>query len=84
MAGMFVGLVRLSNLTPETPYKTLSYAFCQYREIEKMQRKIWSKAYHKVFIGVKIVVITLTKHMTAEHKRVSFIRRTVHDLLWLR
>jgi len=73
MAGMGTRHVRLANLPPETPNEAVSFAFSQYGEIKEMQREVWSKAYrYKVFSGVRIVVITLTKHIpshmtTARH-----------------
>jgi len=64
MAGMGTRRVRLANLPPETPDEAVSFAFSQYGEINEMQRTVWSNAYrYKVFSGVRIVVITLTKHI---------------------
>ena len=64
MAGMGTKRVRLANLPPETPDEAVSFAFSQYGEIKEMQREVWSKAYrYKVFIGVRIIVIILTKHI---------------------
>jgi len=73
MAGMGTRRVRLANLLPETPDEAVSFAFSQYGEITEMQLESWSKAYcYKVFNGVRIVVITLTKHtpshMIAGHR----------------
>ena len=53
-----------------------------------MQSEVCSKAYrYKVFSGVRIVVITLTKNIPS-HKMIagqwdSIMWRTAHDLLWL-
>ena len=64
MAGMGTRRVRLANLPPETPDEAVSFAFFQYGEIKGMQRESWSKTYrYKVFNGVRIVVVTLTKHI---------------------
>jgi len=64
MAGKGTRRVSLANLPPETPDEELSFAFSQYGEIKEMQREVWSKANrYKVFTGVRIVVITLTKHI---------------------
>ena len=64
MAGIGTRRVMLANLPPETPDETVSFAFSQYGKINEMQRQIWSKTYrYKVFDGVRIAVITLTKHI---------------------
>jgi len=64
VAGMCMRRVRLAKLTPETPDEAVSFAFAQYGEIMEMPRESWSKAYrYKIFNGVRIVVITLTKHI---------------------
>ena len=74
MAGMGTRRLRLADLPPETSNEAVSFAFSQYGEIKEMQREVWSKAYrYKVFSGVKIAVITLTKYipshiMTTEHR----------------
>ena len=64
MAGMGTRRVRLANLPPETPDEAVSVVFSHYGEIKEMQREVWSKVHrYKVFSGVRIVVITLTKHI---------------------
>jgi len=64
MAGMGTRHVRLANLPPETPDEAVSFTFSQYGEIKEMQQEVWSKAYrYKVFSGVRIMVITLMKHI---------------------
>jgi len=64
MAGMGTRRVRLANHSPEILDEAVSFAFCQHGEVKEMQREVWSKAYHyKVFSGVRIIVITITKHI---------------------
>ena len=64
MIGMGMRRVRLANLPPETPDETVCFAFSPYGEMKEMQLEDWSKAYrYKVFSGVRIVVITLTKQI---------------------
>jgi len=64
MAGLGTRRVRLANLPPETPDEAVSFVLSQYGEIKEMQREVWSKAYrYNVFSGVRIIVITLTKHI---------------------
>jgi len=54
----------VSKPSPETPDEAVSFAFSQYGEIKEIQRQVWSKAYrYKVFSGVRIVVITVMKHI---------------------
>ena len=58
--------VRLGNLPPETPDEAVRFAFSQYFEIKEMQRGSAFKSYrYKVFNGVRIVVITLTKNISS-------------------
>ena len=64
VAGMGTRRVRLAGFPPETPDEAVNFAFSQYGEIKEMQPKSWSKAYrYKVYTGVRIVVIALTKHI---------------------
>ena len=73
-AGMGKRRDRLANLPTETTDEALSSVFSQYGEIKEMKRESWSKPRRcKVLIGVRIVVIALTKHVpshmvTAEHR----------------
>jgi len=64
MVGMGTRRVRLANLPPETPDEAVRFACSQYCEIKEKQRESWSKPFrYKVFKGVRIAVITLTKHI---------------------
>ena len=64
MAGIGRRRVRLANFPPEKPDEAVLFAFSQYGKIKETQRKNWSKPYrYKVFNGIRIVVITLTKHI---------------------
>ena len=64
MTGMGTSRLRLAKLPPETPDEAVSFVFSQYGEIKEMQLESWSTAYrYKVFNGVRIVAITLTKHI---------------------
>jgi len=64
-------VVWLANLPPETPHEAVRFAFSQYGEIKEMHREVWSKTcLYKVFSGVRIVVIILTKQILS-HKMIA-------------
>jgi len=74
MAGMGTRPMRLENVPPETPDEAVNFTFSQYGEVKKMQREtcyLLFVAYrYKVFSGVRIMVITLTKHIPS-HKMIA-------------
>jgi hypothetical protein len=70
-AGMGSRLVRITNLPPEVPERTIRAALAQYGEIKTIQDETWSKAYrYQVANGIKVIVINLTKHLLS-HKKID-------------
>ena len=62
-AGMSTRRVRMANLPPQVPERTIRAALAQYGKIKNDQDEIWSKAYrYQLVNGIKVIMINLTKH----------------------
>jgi hypothetical protein len=63
-AGMGPKRVRLANLPPEILNNNIRIAMSHYGNVQAIQEETWAKHYrYKVSSGVKIVHMTLTKHI---------------------
>jgi hypothetical protein len=64
IAGLGTHRIRLTNLPPEVPSTAISTALAPYGEIQSIHDETWSKHYRYVVPnGVRIVTMTLTKHI---------------------
>jgi hypothetical protein len=64
LVGMGPRLVRLANLPPELNNTTIRMALSNYGDVHSIQEENWTKHYrYKVSNGVRIVMMTLKKHI---------------------
>ena len=63
-AGMGVREVRIANLPPEVPNRTISEALTKYGETLDIKADCWTTAYrYKISNGIRLVKFNLKKHM---------------------
>jgi hypothetical protein len=64
IAGMGLKKVRIANLPPEVPDRTVRDTLAQYGEVRTITEEQWTKAYiYRVSNGVRIVDMSLRKHV---------------------
>jgi len=64
VAGMGLKRVRLANLPPEVSQSNIRIAMSQFGNVQNIQEETWAKQYrYNVSNGVKIVTMTLSKHI---------------------
>jgi len=64
LAGMGTRRIRITNLPPEVPNRTIRHTLSTYGDIKKISEDVWSRAYrYPVYIGIRIVVTSLKKHI---------------------
>jgi len=63
-AGMGLKRLRLANVPPKVSHSNIRAAMSQFGNIQDIQEETWAKHYrYKVLNGVKIVTMTLSKHI---------------------
>ena len=63
-AGMGMRRIRIANLPPEVPERTVTIARATYGEIMSIKDETWSKKYrYTVSNGVKVVMMKLSQHL---------------------
>jgi len=78
-AGMGTRHIRIANLPPEVPERTIRTALAQYGEIKTIQDETWSKAYrYTVANGIKVIMTNLTKHLPS-HMTIAGNRVLTYD-----
>jgi hypothetical protein len=63
-AGMCMRRIRIANLPPEVPERTIRVALAPYGEIMSINDETWSKKYrYTVTNGIKVVMMKLSQHL---------------------
>ena len=64
IAGMGFRKVRIANLPPEVPDRTIRDNLAKYCEVKDIKEELWTKAYrYKVSNGIRIVEMNLKLHL---------------------
>jgi len=77
---MVVLRIRIANLPPEFPERTLRVAMAQYEEIVSIHDETWSKTYrYTVAKGIKLVMMKLNKHLPSHMNKAGHRILTYYD-----
>ena len=64
IAGMGIRKVRIANVPPEVPDRTIRDNLAKYGEVKDIEEELWTKAYrYKVSNGIRIVEMNLKLHL---------------------